>query len=101
MLPSIAAGNTPIPESIEAPVGDEYFSRATADTHEKKTGENRVAASSRGTRVIGSFEHPILPMPPVCELLQKGGHVLTGFTAQDNDTRDGFSVMLCNCGKRG
>ncbi|KIP05481.1 hypothetical protein PHLGIDRAFT_92088 [Phlebiopsis gigantea 11061_1 CR5-6] len=63
-LPSIAAGNTPIPESIEAPVGDEYFSRATADTHEKKTGENRVAASSRGTRVIGSFEHPILPMPP-------------------------------------
>ena len=101
-LPSIAAGNTSIPESIEAPVGDEYVSRSTAETHEKPTGENRVAASSRGTRVIGSFEHPILPMPPVRCLFRNGGNcVLTGFTAQDNDSRYGFPIVLRYRGERG
>lgn len=48
-LPSIGAGNTSTPESIEAPAGEEYVSRFNADAQEKKAGENRVATSSRST----------------------------------------------------
>ena len=64
MLPSIGAGSSSTPESIEAPAGEEYLPRGDgADT--AKTSEKRLAAAPRGTRVLGSFEHPILPMPPV------------------------------------
>lgn len=32
---------------------------------ESELGQRRIIRTRRGPRVVGSFEHPILPMPPV------------------------------------
>lgn len=60
---SIGAGSNGARGSIEAPAGDEYLPRGFgADTQDEFKA---IAATPRGTKVVGSLEHPILPMPPV------------------------------------
>ena len=67
-LPAIDGGISPA-GVIDSPA----FSRsARADTHSEppklnpKPGTPKdVSSNSRATRVVGSFDHPILPMPPV------------------------------------
>ena len=34
-------------------------------------GRSRLPSPARATKVVGSFEHPILPMPPVSSEFQK------------------------------
>lgn len=59
--------------AIDAPEGVQYTSTASFSSFGQDIGEkepsrriDRIQASSaRATKVIGSLEHPILPMPPV------------------------------------
>ena len=64
-LPAIGTSDSKAKEAIEAPAGDEFVSNFRSQLRERKTGEGRVTAATRATKVIGSLEHPILPMPPV------------------------------------
>lgn len=67
-LPSISAGSQEPNDQIDAPDGFfENTSNQWENTEDARAGpgRSRLPSPSRATRVIGSFEHPILPMPPV------------------------------------
>ncbi|KAK7686440.1 hypothetical protein QCA50_010664 [Cerrena zonata] len=66
-LPSISAGSQEPNDQIDAPDGFfENTSNQWENTEDARAGpgRSRLPSPSRATRVIGSFEHPILPMPP-------------------------------------
>jgi hypothetical protein len=54
---------------------------------------------SHAARVVGSFDHSILPEPPVCFSRNSSAIELTSLplngSEKDNDTRYGFFIMLC------
>ncbi|KAL6300038.1 L-serine ammonia-lyase [Sparassis latifolia] len=61
ILPAIGAGSMPS-GSISPPEGEEYTQPDKAFFPDSAEGRNISAA--RAARVVGSFMHPVLPMPP-------------------------------------
>ena len=73
-LPSITAGSQESSERIGAPEG--LFENPSnqwenMDDARAGPGRSRLPSPARATKVVGSFEHPILPMPPVSSEFQK------------------------------
>lgn len=67
-LPSITAGSQEQNDRIGAPDG--FFENPSSQWDNMEDaragpGRSRLPNPARATRVVGSFEHPILPMPPV------------------------------------
>ena len=68
-LPAIGPGE--MPAVIDAPKSNsvetvEDEDKGTKFAHPPSDNRPPVRVRSRPARVIGSFDHPILPMPPVC-----------------------------------
>ncbi|EKM50384.1 uncharacterized protein PHACADRAFT_263659 [Phanerochaete carnosa HHB-10118-sp] len=63
LLPQIGAGDHTASGNIDAPAGEEHFAPGFEETVEKPS-KGKIAKASRATKVVGSLEHPILPMPP-------------------------------------
>jgi hypothetical protein len=82
--------------SIEAP----EFDRKVFESSSARAGAPDGRAV-RATRVVGSLNHAVLPMPPVCGPFEKwfGRWALDAMLclAKDNDTRRGFPLVLRNC----
>lgn len=88
--------NTP---SIQAP--ESFKSPKTGMNDLTVNGEkvqmpDRVLAA-RATRVVGSLDHPVLPMPPVSMSLFFTSTRIELSTAENYDTCYGFFVMLRYC----
>lgn len=68
---ALAIGTGWTSESISGPVTDDIANGEedkTVSEDDKDRGARRMSSSSssRIPRVVGSFEHAVLPMPPVC-----------------------------------
>ena len=93
-LQAIGGENRPL-GAIDAPDGDPHSSDPSATQRNSLVGSGHPHAA----RVVGSFEHPMLPEPPVCFSLNSSAieltsHPLNG-SEKDNDTRYGFFIVLC------
>ena len=68
---AIGSGLAQSSAAIDAPEGEEFTAGASFDSgHEEPHEQTRRKVShrpnsNRATRVVGSLEHPILPVPPV------------------------------------
>lgn len=55
------------PEDCSAGSSDENRGDNKPDfTHPPQDNRPRIRLNSKPARVVGSFDHPVLPMPPVC-----------------------------------
>lgn len=93
----IGPGSSPsILSAINAP---ECMDTDASPAQEPITSLN---ARPRAPRVTGSFDHPILPMPPVGIVHDQSVCPTDYFwiQAQDNDTSCRFPFLLCNCCQR-
>ncbi|KAF7798006.1 hypothetical protein EIP86_009216 [Pleurotus ostreatoroseus] len=71
-LPALAPGSHTTSGAIDAPEGDEYMGQASFNSNNGESrwsvkGDRALANRQSGPRihkVVGSFDHPILPMPP-------------------------------------
>jgi hypothetical protein len=72
-LPAI--GLAAEPDAIDSPESDGTQANEKEKDERKQSPEflhpplesrERVTLNSRPARVVGSFDHPVLPMPPVC-----------------------------------
>lgn len=62
-FPQIGSGNQSTSGRIDAPASDEHVTSAFKETQDSQTS-GKIAKASRATKVVGSLDHPILPMPP-------------------------------------
>ncbi|GJE91089.1 L-serine ammonia-lyase [Phanerochaete sordida] len=63
-FPQIGAGKPMASGKITAPVDDEHIAPGFNEPPPEDQPAGKVAKASRATKVVGSLEHPILPMPP-------------------------------------
>lgn len=67
-FPALEGGSS-LSGSIDAPEGTERNPDEGANGSGSRFGGPRNLSAPRATRVIGQFDHPILPMPPVSLLI--------------------------------
>ena len=93
---AIEGGNRPI-GAIDAPDINLHPSDPSSAT--QPAGSLAGSRHSHAARVVGSFDHSILPEPPVCFSRNSSAIELTSLPLnepeKDNDTRYGFFIMLC------
>jgi len=70
-FPAIQASTSALTGIIDAPdVEEEKIKLTRRSEHDVQNGAEptpfQKAKAARVTRVVGSFNHPVLPMPPVC-----------------------------------
>ena len=103
--PGLSMPRSPAIEGGPQPTG---VIEGPEDEVERPTGSEtnlpfrRLNGGLRPARVVGQFDHPVLPEPPVSELSACCWIMIGSFcTAQNDDTRNGFLVVLCHCRQRG
>ena len=102
--PAIASGESPAgvveapePGSVEAPDHARVQARREWEMKDRER-MGPPGRRARATRVVGQFDHPVLPEPPVSiySTSRFGFTLLTTRTAKDDDSRSGFPLVLCN-----
>lgn len=74
-MPPIGSPSAQQMPIIDAPEGDHFaasfsaYMQETAENETSKSTDRRKAVTARATRITGSLDHPILPMPPVSCLM--------------------------------